>query len=179
MDNIASLVCHPDTPTDAIKDIIVSGSRGHSGFITLRYHVIGDIARLKIPAPAEAGRADNLWATTCCELFTRDQGDEAYREFNFSPSGQWAAYGFAQYRDSMNEIDVWAPRIDTIVKPDTLTVDVTFVSPRLGPQNVGAAMIIEQEGGVKSYWALAHPPGAPDFHHPACFAYELPAPEAV
>ena len=26
-----------------------------------------------------------------------------------------------------------------------------------------------------SYWALAHPPGKPDFHHPDCFALELPA----
>jgi hypothetical protein len=34
--------------------------------------------------------------------------------------------------------------------------------------------VIEERNGRKSYWALAHPPGEPDFHHPACFALELP-----
>jgi len=33
--------------------------------------------------------------------------------------------------------------------------------------------VIEEKDGAKSYWALAHPPGAPDFHHRDCFAIEL------
>jgi len=33
----------------------------------------------------------------------------------------------------------------------------------------------EETNGRLSYWALAHPPGKPDFHHPDCFALELPA----
>jgi len=32
----------------------------------------------------------------------------------------------------------------------------------------------EDTGGNRSFWALAHPSGQPDFHHPACFAAELP-----
>ena len=32
------------------------------------------------------------------------------------------------------------------------------------------------DGGI-SYWALAHPPGKPDFHHPDSFALTLPPPE--
>ena len=42
---------------------------------------------------------------------------------------------------------------------------------------VGLSVVIEELGGTKSYWALAHPPGKPDFHHPACFAATLPAPD--
>tara|TARA_R110000782_G_scaffold167129_7_gene259246 strand:+ start:6715 stop:7269 length:555 start_codon:yes stop_codon:yes gene_type:complete len=175
LDNIAQLICHPDTPSDAVREIIVSGDRGPAGFITLRYHLVGDVTRLHIPAPAKAGRADGLWSTTCFELFTRDEGDEAYREFNFSPSGQWAAYAFTGYREGMDEIDVWAPRISVAIEAEALTADVTFVSPRLGPQHVGACVVLEEKSGAKSFWALAHPPGKPDFHHPACFAYELSA----
>jgi hypothetical protein len=33
--------------------------------------------------------------------------------------------------------------------------------------------IIEDDQGVLSYWALTHPPGRPDFHHPDAFALEL------
>jgi hypothetical protein len=45
------------------------------------------------------------------------------------------------------------------------------------PWEYGLAAVIEEEGAVKSYWALAHPPGKPDFHHPTCFAATLPAPK--
>ena len=43
---------------------------------------------------------------------------------------------------------------------------------------IALSAVIEEVDGTKSYWALRHPPGAPDFHHPDCFALELPAPEA-
>ena len=39
---------------------------------------------------------------------------------------------------------------------------------------VGLSAVVEDAGGV-SYWALTHPAGKPDFHHPDCFALELPA----
>ena len=39
--------------------------------------------------------------------------------------------------------------------------------------------VIEELDGTKSYWALAHPPGKPDFHHPDCFALTLAAPGAA
>ena len=39
---------------------------------------------------------------------------------------------------------------------------------------LGLSAVLEEKDGTKSYWALAHPPGAPDFHHPDCFAAQLP-----
>ena len=39
---------------------------------------------------------------------------------------------------------------------------------------LGLSAVIEDTSGGKSYWALAHPPGKPDFHHADCFALELP-----
>jgi hypothetical protein len=45
------------------------------------------------------------------------------------------------------------------------------------PRNVlwrlGLSALIEETSGRKSYWALAHPPGKPDFHHADCFAHEF------
>ena len=38
---------------------------------------------------------------------------------------------------------------------------------------LGPGFRIEDEAGALSYWALRHPPGKPDFHHPAGFALEL------
>jgi hypothetical protein len=44
---------------------------------------------------------------------------------------------------------------------------------RQSPWRVGLSAVIEDTSGRKSYWALAHPPGKPDFHHEDCFAHEL------
>ena len=45
---------------------------------------------------------------------------------------------------------------------------------------MGLSAVIEEEGGIKSYWAVAHPDGdKPDFHDPACFAARLAAPDAA
>ena len=38
----------------------------------------------------------------------------------------------------------------------------------------GLAAVVEEVGGTKTYWALAHGAATPDFHHPACFAADLP-----
>jgi len=35
------------------------------------------------------------------------------------------------------------------------------------------AAAIEDDRGRLSYWALEHPPGRPDFHHPESFTMEL------
>jgi hypothetical protein len=45
--------------------------------------------------------------------------------------------------------------------------------PRDARWRLGLSALIEDTSGSKSCWALAHPPGKPDFHHPDCFAHEF------
>ncbi len=52
-------------------------------------------SRFVIPEADEPSRADELWQTTCFEAFLREAGADAYREWNFAPSGHWAAYDFS------------------------------------------------------------------------------------
>ncbi|HSG34315.1 MAG TPA: DOMON-like domain-containing protein, partial [Sphingomonadaceae bacterium] len=135
-----------------------------------------------VPAFAGKGRADGLWQTTCFEAFLMPEGGLAYVELNLSPSERWAAYDFDDYRAGMREREF--PR-----EPDcTMRIGSSFAIfdaaiPASGlpgvPCGLGLSAVIEEEGGVLSYWALAHPEGKPDFHHPACFAATLPAPAAV
>ena len=40
--------------------------------------------------------------------------------------------------------------------------------------DIGLSVVLEEKRGAKSYWALAHPPGKPDFHHSDCFALQIP-----
>ena len=47
------------------------------------------------------------------------------------------------------------------------------------PSAMNVTAVIEEAGGAKSYWAVAHPEAKPDFHDPACFAAELAPPKAA
>jgi hypothetical protein len=136
--------------------------------------------RLGIPAFAGKGRADDRWQTTCFELFLGANADLAYSEFNFSPSERWAAYSFNDYRAGMTELAVAVPPVITHVSGERLFVmTVKMEAPPTGVDSIGLSAVIEESDGTKSYWALAHPPGKPDFHHPTCFTATLPPPSAA
>lgn len=177
---LLTLTCHPDTPCDAVERIEVSVHRGEASRLTLTFHIIGDMSRLALPAYVGARRADELWKHTCLELFVR--GDkENYLEFNFSPSGQWAAYAFDGYRSGMvpapdELVTANGSRIETGSLGLISSVDLSS-APGLrldAPLTLGLSAVIEETSGLKSYWALAHAPGKPDFHHPSAFASEVP-----
>ena len=180
----AVLARHSQTGTDAIQGIVAQARRTGKGTFTVTYALKGDIFRLRIPPPQLPGRADGLWQHTCFEVFIAEKGQPSYWEFNFAPSGEWAAFAFKSYRDG-GEIEDEALKpaiavrsgansfeIEAIVRLDRLPGVRPLASLRLG-----LAAVIEESDGAISYWALKHPPGKPDFHHPDSFALELALPD--
>ncbi len=93
-----SLLHHPATPAPVVRTIDVQAAWTDEGQLELAYRLRGDMSRLSLPEPERFGQADGLWEHTCFEAFVGLVGDTAYREFNFSPSGQWASYAFSDYR---------------------------------------------------------------------------------
>jgi hypothetical protein len=171
---------HPDSLCAAATRIDVDVARPHAGSLVLRYFVTGKIADLRIPPATAATRADELWQHTCFEAFVRSPADAGYYEFNFAPSTQWAAYRFLSYRKGMRvATEISAPQIEVQSGPECYTLQASLQLDRLAmlPHDagwrLGLAALIEETNGRKSYWALAHPPGKPDFHHPDGFACEL------
>jgi hypothetical protein len=165
---------HPDTPSRAVETVEVEVEPVSAAQLRLRYVVAGEIAALALPEAMTPERADELWKATCFEAFATCGDSEAYREFNFSPSTRWAAYDFDNYRSGMRDADVLAPRIEGRHGRAHYELHVAFDLPGEGPWRVGLTAVIEETSGVKSYWALAHPPGKPDFHHADGFVLELP-----
>lgn len=141
--------------------------------LTLTYRVLAPGARLRLPAAAGYGAADGLWQHTCAEAFLAAVDDPAYREFNFSPSGQWAAYAFAGYRERTDAAPAAAPRIDCRPEVDGFALTARLVLPMAGRWRLGLSLVLESEDGLKAYWALAHPAAQPDFHHPDSFLLPL------
>lgn len=143
----------------------------------LDYVVDGDIAALCVPAPAMPERCDDLWRTTCFELFVA-LDDGGYAEFNFAPSTCWAAYRFDGYRQGMRSLPIAEPRISTVATSRLLAISVQLDLSSLVPdldRVIGLSAVMEQIDGAKSWWALAHPAEKPDFHHRDCFALQLGA----
>jgi hypothetical protein len=170
------LWCHPAHPSAAVEAIAVTVERLGPQALHIDYSVAGRIGELALPIPAPPIRADNLWRTTCFEAFLAPVDASHYRELNFSPSSQWAAYEFCAYRAGLVPMALpAAPRIAMARRPDRLDLSVALtLDLGAGPGRIGLCAVVEERGGRFSYWALAHPPGEPDFHHPACFAFELP-----
>jgi len=175
-----ALRLHPDSHCTAAQKIEVDVSRPGAGRLALRYLVIGGTSDLVLPPPAASTRADGLWRRTCFEAFVRESPGDDYYEFNFSPSTQWAAYRFAGYRTGMTAASgVEAPRIDACWSKEGYEVQVSLAldPARRGAWRLALASVIEEAGGARSYWALAHPPGRADFHHAEGFALEFSEPE--
>ena len=175
-----NLVPHPDTPPSEPFKVWVnvdhSGAFGATASANLWFCIGTAPGRFRVPEPSEeAKRAEKLWETTCFEAFLRSPGEEAYREWNFAPSGDWAAYDFTSHRESRTEADAAAPYIRV---EDNLTwwaVGATIAVPSRKRYELGLATVLEEKDGTKSYWALAHPEGdKPDFHDAAYFAAHLP-----
>ncbi|MBB3763708.1 DOMON-like domain-containing protein [Sphingomicrobium lutaoense] len=164
------LVPHPDHPPRAIEaieaEVRCEGSIWH-----FDYRVKGDVAQLDLPPPEEPVRRDGLWEQSCFECFAACE-DKSYREFNFSPSGSYAAYAFDDYRHGQRDAAATVS-IETGQAPGEYHLSARL-SANLGKVDALAlTAVIEEKDGTKSYWALAHPEGHPDFHHPAGFVLPI------
>jgi predicted GIY-YIG superfamily endonuclease len=147
--------------------------------LSCRFRLTGDLSLVRVPRRAPAVRRDNLWQHTCLEAFL--ETPSGYLEFNLSPSTEWAAYAFTGFREGMRALDMAAPVIRTKQGRHALELTAELpLPPDLHPTRLGLSAVIEEVSGHKSYWALRHPPGeTPDFHHPDCFALELPSPRGA
>jgi hypothetical protein len=171
---------HPDSTCIAATRIEVDVARTCVGSLALSYIVYGKIADLCLPPVTAPARGHELWQRTCFEAFVGTATGAAYYELNFAPSTRWAAYRFSGYRDGMCiATEIGTPRFEVQSASDCYTLQAALKLDELSalPRDVrwrlGLAAITEDTAGRKSYWALAHPPGKPDFHHSDCFAHEF------
>ena len=171
------LKLHPHSVCNVAAGIEVEIARPAGGSLFLSYTVTGAIGDLLLPPIAAPSRTDELWRHTCFEAFVMDTASEGYYEFNLAPSTQWAAYRFDRYRSGMHAA--------TEIEPPQIVVHRRRITIRYAPHfrcRTGSAIALcalaspqrsRRETATLPYWALAHPPGAPDFHHADGFALEL------
>ncbi len=182
VEHCIDLRCHPSTRAEAVRAIQVLVRRSASAELEMTFRLDGDIPRIRVPLPGLPRIATELWRHTCFEAFIAVEGQAAYHEFNFAPSGEWAVYGFRGYRNGGPLADeTMRPHIavrstgsrlelDALVRLDVLSAVHPHASLR-----IGLSAVIEASDGL-SYWALRHPADKPDFHDAAGFSLLLEPP---
>jgi hypothetical protein len=172
-----ALQCHSSTPSRAVRGVSLALNAAADDEMQLEFSIDAAADAVVIPLPTSSTFKDGLWRHTCFELFAR-AAHGAYREFNFSPSTEFAIYDFADYRAAMTPIN----RSDTMsIQPRQggLSVHVNLPLTLLRPAGsltcqIGIAAVIEERTGTLSYWALRHPQEKPDFHHRDGFLINWP-----
>jgi hypothetical protein len=149
----------------------------------MTYCLNGDIPEIWIPSASAPRKGTQLWRHTCFEAFIAVEGQSAYHEFNFAPSGEWAVYAFLGYRNRGPDVGEIIPpwiavrstqgrlELDTLVRLDGLST-----IHRRAPLRLGLSAVIEANDGL-SYWALRHPTDKPDFHNADGFALMIEPPD--
>lgn len=179
----ARLIPHPATPSAAVTRIEVAVSRPRPHALLLHYSVTGDMSALRVPAPADPLRTDELWKHTCLEVFLRPEGGTRYFEANLAPSTRWATYAFDDTRQGMRNADeLSAPGISSTIRNGQslelrAAFDLSLAHLDAVTWSLGLSAVMEEMSGAKSYWALAHPGERPDFHDPRAFTLDLSPPE--
>ena len=178
-----ALTCHPSTPNTAVRGLTASVRIAGARKLAVRFTLDADMSRIVLPPLRAPQRTEELWQHTCFEIFVALPDGDAYCELNFSPSTEWAMYGFVGYRRGMAPIAVRRPpRVAVRPTGRGLVLEaVTYLEELPTPPpgttlRAGFMAVIEESGGHLTYWALTHPSALPDFHHRLGFALQVGAP---
>jgi hypothetical protein len=170
------LVSHASVPVSADIQIECRWTLSPSE-VALDYALLGAIDALRIPPLMPLQRRDGLWRTTCFEWFVMDGLGPGYLEFNFTPDA-WQIYRFTDYRIGAQPLPVVTPpRISAKVSPQKYQLQISLDRALLStvPTNANPSrrmafsVVVEDDAGNRSYWALKHAAAKPDFHHPDGF----------
>jgi len=166
------LVLHPDSKPGSITGVSAAITVVPGGCRAV-FVASGAIGRIAVPAISQPERLDDLWRTTCFEIFWSHDGT-SYREFNLSPSTRWACYDFDNFRAGMRNAPAEVA-ITVNTNGTELRLEAVIQSDLPLPATVALNAIIADADGINRFWALDFAGGAAEFHSPACRALRLDA----
>ena len=121
-------------------------------------------------------RKDELWKSTCFELFLKQVDSPLYWELNVSPKGDWNAYLFQRSRyPSPPQPDPRWTLVFFHCEPGHLRVQFHFQDELPKNFQVGITSVLALENQTTEYWALDHCSSRPDFHNEKSFILQRTA----
>ena len=148
------MIHHSNTPCLAVRSLESTATFDKNGCLKLSYILVGEPQTIITPPMKKSSSADGLWEHTCFEAFICIQGEKMYHEYNFSPSTQWAAYAFSDYRKRKEWVASQAPIICVEKSSKQLKLDVILDINDLPksldkkPLQLGLTAVIESADGI-------------------------------
>ncbi len=199
------LRCHPDTPCGPLSGIEVEVVRVRALKLQIRYVLVGNWrkVRLKLRPQDKGDELWRHTCFEAFVRVGGEEGYLEYNLAPTGDFAAWRFDRYREGMAPAKEVGLsildtqrrWEPLdkdrrtllkqagFDTLERFEpsfySLKAELSF-SNAMGlavaePWQVGLSTVVEEMNGRISYWALAHPSGKPDFHHPDCFALKLPA----
>ena len=147
--------------------------------VALDYELLAPADQLLWPcATASPERRDELWQSTCLELFIAQPNEPPYWEINLSPSGDWNIYRLSGYRQGL-QAEPAIQRISLSAQSAAdhhqlqATVELPAALSQAASLQANLCAVLQHANGSNSYWALCHLGSEADFHARAGFVLEV------
>jgi len=147
--------------------------------LALDYELLAPADQLLWPAAAASPeRRDQLWQSTCLELFIAQPNEPSYWEINLAPNGDWNVYRLDGYRQGLQaEPAIQRISLSSDSAADRHQLQATIELPpalrQVAPLEANLCAVLQHANGSNSYWALCHPSSEADFHARAGFVLEV------
>lgn len=170
-DSVNKLICFDITSLQQVEifaDLIVNSTDNKNLF--LKYQNNDPLSDVSFPTKdfvktgTELQRMDELWKSTCFELFLNVIGQNQYYEFNFSLDGFWNCYHFQGYRFPQPATASTDFEIESMKWSNNLLEISLRNFSNYMQFNVGLTAVINDKKNQINYYALKHESGKPDFH---------------
>ena len=137
--------------------------------VKVEYKVTGELNNYIFEEASKQKRANELWKSTCFELFIAPKEKLNYWELNISPSTKWNLYTFDNYKELMREEkNISIPNIEITQREDgyILSCEVYFDIEEFSPKdnNFNLAVILLDKKEVRHFYSINRKDGVVNFH---------------
>lgn len=152
---------------------LLSASLLFEDFLRLEFQIqTKSPEKLVWPDPIKnPGRKDELWKSTCFELFLGQQNSSSYLEVNASPSGEWNIYRFDSERQGLRP-EPGRCQIFTEKSDEIFRIQINIQTDVI-PSEIGATAVLAWKDRQNQYFSLQHSKPQPDFHNRSDWIWRL------
>lgn len=163
---------------------LFSHFRVEGSILTLNFFVDDSHDELEDFYPLTIGENDtkvcpseDLWKSTCFEIFLKNRESADYYEFNFNSKGDWNLFYFSNYRERHKNLENVVDVSLVIEKNLNRTIliyrfDLKKLEHLKIPCQINISSVIKTKAEI-SYWSQKHNGTKPDFHDPENFSLKM------
>lgn len=161
-------------------DISITGTvQRQENQLAIAFTLAGHLDQVRMPTPSpKPTRQYDLWEATCFEFFLGQPHQDAYWEFNLSPSGDWNVFHLETYRQGLQE-ETALETLPYQVQQNTssltlaLTLNLNCLIAAHQPLDMGICAVVQSPKPDLTYWAITHKGQQADFHRRDSFRLQI------